>query len=181
MSRADGKAERDRIEAEIARRNAAARQTSAETSSRAVSSETREERHRRIEEKTRQALRDLDESDPATPASERETALPPRRLGKPVRRRRPPQNRAENGLSPDRQTAARLVPQESVHGAGEQVRSEEQPRKKHCLRAAETLPAKRRETPHRVTKGKKEKRRAVPFPPLLSSFASACSAFPFIK
>ena len=64
MSRADGKAERDRIEAEIARRNAAARQTSAETSSRAVSSETREERHRRIEEKTRQALRDLDESDP---------------------------------------------------------------------------------------------------------------------
>ena len=64
MSRADGKAERDRIEAEIARRNAAARQTSAETSSRAVSPETREERHRRIEEKTRQALRDLDESDP---------------------------------------------------------------------------------------------------------------------
>ncbi len=63
MSRADGKAERDRIEAERAVREAvAARQTTRLDPAR-TTSETAEERHRRIAEKTREAFDELDEEE----------------------------------------------------------------------------------------------------------------------
>ena len=66
MSRADGKVERERIEAERAVREAIeAKQAAAQSSSvprRPV--ETTAERHRRIAEKTREAFAELDEIDP---------------------------------------------------------------------------------------------------------------------
>ena len=63
MSRADGKAERDRIEAERAVREAiAAKQAAAQSSSVPKRpAETTAERHRRIAEKTREAFAELDE------------------------------------------------------------------------------------------------------------------------
>ena len=66
MSRADGKAERDRIEAERAVREAiAAKQAAAQSSSVPKRpAETTAERHRRIAEKTREAFAELDEIDP---------------------------------------------------------------------------------------------------------------------
>ena len=66
MSRADGKAERDRIEAERAVREAiAAKQSAAQSSSVPKRpAETTAERHRRIAEKTREAFAELDEIDP---------------------------------------------------------------------------------------------------------------------
>lgn len=64
MSRADGKAERDRIEAERAVREAVAARQTAQTPVRRPVPETREARHLRIEEKTREAFAELDEIDP---------------------------------------------------------------------------------------------------------------------
>ena len=65
MSRADGKAERDRIEAERAVREAiAAKQAAAQSATPRKPVETTAERHRRVAEKTREAFAELDETDP---------------------------------------------------------------------------------------------------------------------
>ena len=66
MSRADGKVERERIEAERAVREAIeAKQAAAQSSSVPIRPvETTAERHRRIAEKTREAFAELDEIDP---------------------------------------------------------------------------------------------------------------------
>lgn len=157
MSRADGKAERDRIEAERAVREAiAAKQAVAQSSSvQRKPVETTAERHRRIAEKTREAFAELDEIAPPkrkSNAAYSETENPRTAVSRPRSAAQPQKSSAQS----DRSAASRPATRAASYGsAARNVKSNSASRKTSAKTAAQTQPTD--------GKGKGQKKKNGPF------------------